>query len=77
MTLQRNGRQTVETIMERHIEKVAEALGIEVRCPKCRLLLGIKDDDGHLEVRWKELSVIVDGGVTTIRCRRCRAICNA
>jgi len=62
--------------MERPLVKIAENTSIEIRCPKCQLLLGVRDDSGQLEVRWKELWVMVEGGVTSIRCRRCGTISN-
>ena len=63
--------------MERPLARIAESINVEIRCPKCQLLLGMKDGEGQLEVRWKELWVMVEGGVASIRCRRCGTISSA
>ncbi|MBU0741443.1 hypothetical protein KKG45_10250 [bacterium] len=62
--------------MERPLARIAESTSVEIRCPKCQLLLGIKGGGGQFEVRWKELWVMVEGGVASIRCRRCGTISN-
>ncbi len=48
----------------------------EVRCPNCRLLLARQEGQDQVEVRWKALAVLVKGGTTLIKCRRCGTVCS-
>jgi len=54
---------------------VSEEKVTDIRCPNCDLLLAKRDEIGQLVVRWKELCVMVVGGDTRVRCRRCGTEC--